>query len=169
MFWHMLYFAVGQRWHLNAEDSCPCFCFPCDTDSNLCDTGVWRWWHFMWNAEFLGLWRPVLMHFPSLSSPWWSTSGCAAWAYIFTEHQSHLEGKYTSMDKIGSVSVWMLSGEYYNSFALVILFRRDVAGALCQQILKYLPLKGASCKGSLPMESKVAAVCTSFIFFWFQR
>lgn len=29
MFWHMLYFAFGQRWHLNAEDSCPCFCFPC--------------------------------------------------------------------------------------------------------------------------------------------
>lgn len=40
MFWHMLYFAVGQRWHLNAEGSCPCFCFPCDTDSNLWCWGV---------------------------------------------------------------------------------------------------------------------------------
>lgn len=68
--------------------------FPCDTDSNLCDTGVLRWWHFMWNTEFFGLWGPLLMHF-SFSSPWWSTSGCAAWAYIFTEHQSHLEGKYS--------------------------------------------------------------------------
>lgn len=108
--------------------------FPCDTASNLCDTEVLRWWHFMWNAELLGLWGPVWcisLLFPAPDGPPQdvqlepisSQSIRVTWKV-----NTHI-----STNKIGSVSIWVHSGESYNNCALVILFRRDIADAFANK------------------------------------
>lgn len=114
MFWHMLYFDVGQRWHLNAEDSCFCLVkFP-----------MWHWLHRLWPWGV-----KVVPLYVKCSIPWAVRARFWCIFLLFPAPDGppqdvQLEpissqsirvtwkvNSYTSTDKIGSVSIWVLSGE----------------------------------------------------------
>lgn len=154
MFWHVLYFTVGQRWRLNKEDARLWFCLMKWylqfsiwhwISPNLCDAGVLWWRHAMWSPEFCGLWGLVLMHLPSLFpapdgppqdvqlEPISSQSIRVTWKV--NTHTS----KNVDSDSILVHSNRFYWGEFYNNCGSYLIWERPCR-CLCWQILKHLPL-----------------------------